>query len=257
MGTTIGRVGLIRPEDGIVVGSVFNRLVEEDISPVPADYDLKTIKMIQSMVDMYILFLEGETDEMVEVTTLLKDISADGGGPLIAVGEKVDCDLVEKMIPGFYFKIIFERPLDLDGLIARVKKILGKKQKAKSIDRVKKKILIVDDDAYFAGVMRDWLKAEYDVTVATNGMKGVSYAMNNRLDLILLDYEMPVTSGPYVFEILKQDPVTRQIPVVFLTGVDDRESVKKVLDLKPRGYLLKSTSRERIGQWLKQFFEEN
>ena len=251
--SSLGRMAFIRKEDGLIIGSIYNKLIEEDITPVETEYDLRRIKMIQDMVDGFILFLDGDTDEMVEITTFLKDASNDAGVPLIGVGEKVDCDLVEKMIPGFYFRHFFERPFDQGAIVARVKKLLEKKKKR---EVNKKKILIVDDDPYFAGVVRDWLKKTYDVTVITEGIKAVSYAMQQKPDLILLDYEMPVTSGPYIFEVLKQDVTTREIPVVFLTGVDDRASVEKVLSLRPMGYFLKSTSREQIENWLKNFFKD-
>ncbi|MBR6230039.1 MAG: response regulator [Eubacterium sp.] len=251
--SALGRVAFIKREDGLVVGSIINRLLEEDITPVETEYELKRINMVQSMVDAFLVVLDGDVDEMVEITTFLRDASEDAGIPLIGLGEKVDCDIVEKMIPGFYFRHFFERPFDQDAIVARVKKLLEKKQKRTV---VRKKILIVDDDPYFAGVMRDWLKQAYEVTVITEGIRAVDFAMKNKPDLILLDYEMPVTSGPYVFECLKQDIITREIPVVFLTGVDDRASVEKVLSLRPKGYFLKSTSREQIENWLKSFFKD-
>ena len=65
---------------------------------------------------------------------------------------------------------------------------------------------------------------------------------------------MPVTSGPQVLEMIRSEPGTREIPVVFLTGKDDRESVMDVLDLKPNGYILKNIQRDdlfsRIDEYL-------
>ncbi|MBR4707500.1 MAG: response regulator, partial [Pseudobutyrivibrio sp.] len=74
------------------------------------------------------------------------------------------------------------------------------------------------------------------------------------VDLILLDYEMPITDGPQVLEMLRQDDETAKIPVFFLTGRDDKESVVKVLDLKPEGYILKTVTRDELMNKLKVFF---
>ena len=256
--SALGRAALIRQEDGLIVKSVNSRLLAEDITPVPVEYDVDMIDKIGDMADMYILFLEGDSDEMLELTTFLKDTSKNTGKPLVAIGEKVDCDYIEKLIPDFYFRHFFARPLDMEAFIKRVKKLLGKKDEQQIVKQKKKKnILIVDDDPYFAGVMRDWMKDEYQVTVITEPLRVQRFAVENYLDLIFLDYEMPVTSGPVVLEMLRAEPVTKRIPVVFLTGVDDRRAVEHVLSLHPQGYLLKSTSRDQIRAWLKEFFTED
>ena len=65
---------------------------------------------------------------------------------------------------------------------------------------------------------------------------------------------MPVTSGPQVLEMLRADEETKAIPVIFLTGKSDRESVMAVLSLKPEGYFLKSIEREELLNNLKDFF---
>ena len=80
------------------------------------------------------------------------------------------------------------------------------------------------------------------------------YVAEHHPDLILLDYEMPVTSGPQVLEMLRSETATGTIPVFFLTGKDDRESVKKVLSLHPEGYLLKKSPRDKIRQAIQSFF---
>lgn len=67
---------------------------------------------------------------------------------------------------------------------------------------------------------------------------------------------MPVTSGPQVLEMIRSETRTGTIPVIFLTGKGDRESVVKVLALKPDGYLLKSTDKATLLKSLEDFFEK-
>ena len=64
-----------------------------------------------------------------------------------------------------------------------------------------------------------------------------------KVDLILLDYEMPVVDGPQVLQMLRQEPATEKIPVIFLTGIGTKEAVSRVMALKPDGYILKTTPR--------------
>ena len=115
-----------------------------------------------------------------------------------------------------------------------------------------KHILIVDDDPSYAKMVKEWLKDTYKVHVVTNGLQVLTFLEKNPIDLILLDYEMPEINGPQVLQILRQEPTTRLIPVIFLTGVDTKENVMKVMDMKPNGYMLKSTTKEQLLDYLKE-----
>ncbi|MBR1741481.1 MAG: response regulator, partial [Lachnospiraceae bacterium] len=73
-------------------------------------------------------------------------------------------------------------------------------------------------------------------------------------DLILLDYEMPVTPGPQVLEMIRSEEKSKDIPVMFLTSKNDRESVEKVLSLNPVRYILKTVGRGEMLAALSGFF---
>ena len=103
-------------------------------------------------------------------------------------------------------------------------------------------------------MVKGWLTNHYRVSVVNSGMQALTFLANNKPDLILLDYTMPVTSGPQVLEMIRSEPATAYIPVIFLTGKDDSESVKRVLELKPDGYILKSVDRDSLLERLDEFF---
>ena len=65
---------------------------------------------------------------------------------------------------------------------------------------------------------------------------------------------MPVTDGPQVLEMLRSDSDTRDIPVIFLTGKSDKQSVMAVVALKPEGYFLKNIERNDLLGKLSEFF---
>ena len=119
------------------------------------------------------------------------------------------------------------------------------------VQQRKKSILIVDDNVTYMSMIMDWLRDSYRVSMANSGVQAITWLAKNRVDLILLDYEMPVVDGPQVFQMLRQDPSTRGIPVVFLTGVGGKEQVERVLQLKPTGYILKSTTKEKLLNYLR------
>lgn len=69
---------------------------------------------------------------------------------------------------------------------------------------------------------------------------------NKHTDLVLLDYEMPGENGPAVLEKLRANNATKDIPVIFLTGITEREKITKALVMKPQGYLLKPVEHEKL-----------
>ena len=66
---------------------------------------------------------------------------------------------------------------------------------------------------------------------------------------------MPITDGPTVLEMIKSEETTEDIPVIFLTGKGDKESVMKVVSLKPNGYLLKTLNQYELLKAIREFFE--
>lgn len=99
-------------------------------------------------------------------------------------------------------------------------------------------ILVVDDTSENLLLISDLLRKHYKVKVANNGHKALSIARAVPApDLILLDIMMPEMDGYAVCRLLKSNPVTRSIPVVFLTARLDED--KKGLEVGAVGYLTK------------------
>ncbi len=90
--------------------------------------------------------------------------------------------------------------------------------------------------------------------MVNSGLQAIKWLAKNKVDLILLDYDMPVTTGPQVLEMLRSDPETASIPVMFLTGKGDKESVMAVVALKPEGYFLKNIKKPELLEKLQEFF---
>ena len=117
-----------------------------------------------------------------------------------------------------------------------------------------RKILIVDDDPILLRTMKAWLDQKYTVYMSNSGKDAIEFLKVNDVDLVLLDYEMPETSGLETFEIMKRDAELYRIPVIFLTAKDDRETVEKVLDAHPEKYILKTLPQIKITKSIDAFF---
>ncbi|MDY5870378.1 MAG: diguanylate cyclase [Lachnospiraceae bacterium] len=87
-----------------------------------------------------------------------------------------------------------------------------------------KHILIVDDVTTNLKCAAEVLKDTYDVTTAKSGKAALQILREIQPDLIMLDVNMPEMNGFEVMERIKEDPVTRDIPVIFLTAEADKEN---------------------------------
>ncbi len=110
----------------------------------------------------------------------------------------------------------------------------------------KKRVLVVDDNGTALRTMKAMLEGYYEVAVAISGAQAMTSIGKKRPDLILLDYEMPVCNGKMTLEMIRADEDMKDIPVIFLTAINDRANIEAVLKLKPAGYFLKPPVKERL-----------
>jgi serine phosphatase RsbU (regulator of sigma subunit)/CheY-like chemotaxis protein len=113
----------------------------------------------------------------------------------------------------------------------------GKEVKSTSGKQI---ILVVDDTLANIEVVHHTLKDEYIVRIATAGARALNLARAHpQPDLILLDVMMPQMDGYEVCRLLKADPDTREIPIIFLTGKTDAEDEARGLELGAIDYIHK------------------
>ncbi len=142
-----------------------------------------------------------------------------------------------------------------ENALAKVEKYLNQNKTEKAIASSKKKLLVVDDSEFMLKMMQQLFGKDYEVTTASSGLSAFRSITLCRPDLVLLDYEMPVCKGNQVLEMIRSEKEFADIPIIFLTSKVDRESVSKVVDLKPQGYLSKSLAPELIKKEVDLFFE--
>lgn len=127
------------------------------------------------------------------------------------------------------------------------------KEKAEQANR-KPKVLIVDDSEFMRSRIIKLLSGDYDLIEASSSLSAIQKITVNRPNLVLLDYEMPVCDGRQALEMIRSEKEIADIPVMFLTGRGDRDSIKKVVALKPEGYLLKTMPDDAIKKSIDDFF---
>lgn len=197
--------------------------------------------------------------------------------PLIIVGEQENCTEFEKAFPikeyltvvrPFSTKSLEETILSyLDSHFTKMKEEASAKEDSDkdeseentktpepAASEKKKHILVVDDDSRVLKLVKSILADRYNVATAINGKVAMKFLENKETDLVLLDYEMPGESGAAVLQKIRNHEKLQKLPVVFLTGVTEKERIREVLALSPQGYLLKPIDTERLNSTIQDIF---
>lgn len=109
------------------------------------------------------------------------------------------------------------------------------------MDYSKTHVLLVEDDIFLSGIYKKKFDMDgFTISTADNGEKGLADAKKKKPDIILLDVLLPKLDGFSVLEQLKLDPTTKDIPVILLTNLGQKDDVEKGLEAGAVDYLIKA-----------------
>lgn len=244
------KILLISHGSGFMVDALKSNLKKAGFIIIQAEADVQSIEAGKEDVDLILILAGDYVYNSAEALVYLMDISRDEERPVCLIGYDDELSVIKQYIPETYIKKEFKRPFDAkyvaDGL-----KVLAAAAEEK---RLGKHILLVDDDTTFLKMLQGWLSVKYRITAVKSGIQAITYMANHRPDLILLDYDLPITPGPQVMEMIRSEFNYHDIPIIFLTGKSDRESIMNVMRLKPQGYFLKTMPRDEIVEAIDEYF---
>ena len=246
------KILLVRNEETFLVNAIKNALINNKYEVVDSTYSLADLSTKKDNTTLIILYTDQDFEDHRDAMVYFKDMCIEDNRVLLVIGDKDAFDLVHHYIPEEDIAFEVTRPLEMAGLMEKVAIATDdefEKQRRKCI-------LIVDDDPTYIQMVREWLKDTYRIGMANSGTQAVAWLGANKADLILLDYDMPVLDGPKVMEMLQSESFSSSIPVMFLTGKNDKSSVTNVISLKPADYLLKSISKDKLLSTLDNFFKQ-
>lgn len=243
---------IVTQEQGYLLSALKKKLEETgyEVSMSPAETD--ALSRLMKSVDAVYLFADEELTQKQPGLIYLKDTVVEGDIPVFVTGEPQELAAVYSVIPAHLVQKEFPRPINVVEVAAQIDlymKTFGKDNK--------RKILVVDDSGAMLRNIKGWLEDKYQIILANSGAMAIKYLSTNRPDLVLLDYEMPIVDGRQVLGMIRSEVDFADIPVIFLTGKGDRESVMQVMDLKPDGYLLKTMPPDEIRRAVDEFFAKS
>lgn len=102
-------------------------------------------------------------------------------------------------------------------------------------------VMLVEDDVFLANIYKTKFDMEgFKISHADNGEKGLDDIKKKKPDVILLDILLPKMDGFAILEALKKDESVKNIPVILLTNLGQKDDVEKGLDMGAVDYLIKA-----------------
>ncbi len=209
------------------------------------------INLIMPKALVYCMSTESE-DDLVVIATL-RQLCFDKKIMFTITGSGDDCDKIERLLP-FASDLELRKPVTEDEILDRLKKRIDERENhnpandltADAVKPDKKRVLVVDDDPLMLRLIKEQLSEIYEIAAAPSGSVALKFLETKDVDLVLLDYEMPEMSGPFVLRAIRESENHKDLPVIFLTGVNDKEKIKSVIQLNPQGYVLKPIDKEKL-----------
>ena len=215
-----GRVAIVSSKESFSVLGIKKKLQESGIEGIPVKPSVFQIEESVDAGDPIIYYLDDDiyTPRGEDFLNELKRLCLEEDRLVILVGAKADYEKAIETIPKSAIVEWFARPVDMDALITTVESAIN----GEISPSRRQHILIVDDDVTYMRMMHEWMKERYQVTMLDAGSAAIHWLMDgNMVDLILLDYAMPVMDGPEVLSKIRSNDKTKSIPVLYRTGMDD------------------------------------
>ena len=239
---------VVMEQNSFLARNMMEQLKALDYNTKAVGLDVQQISKEKDSFEAILLCMESEAKGMTQELIYLRDKAVEEDIPIFFMGE--DAEDLHGIIPEHTLQEIFQRPIDVKVSAKVMDEFIKKHGK-----HTKKKILVVDDSGAMLRNVKGWLEDKYQVILANSGAMAIKYLATNRPDLVLLDYEMPVVDGRQVLEMIRTETEFCDVPVIFLTSKNDRESIMKVMELKPDGYMLKTMEPKQIVKEVDDFFE--
>lgn len=207
--------------------------------------------------DLALVSLVGMKEDGKAVLDCMRDKHAKL--PVLCVGNPEELSIFESEFAEKQFSRLV-RPVTIREIAEGIYKVLNNQAVGGVISPTRpnrrKRILLVDDSAIQLRTMKGLLQTDYDVDMATSAKEAMTLIYKNVPDLIFLDYDMPQCDGKMTFEMFKNDSISSDIPVVFLTGVTEKNKVLSVLNMYPADYLVKPVDKSRVMETIHNVFEQ-
>lgn len=191
--------------------------------------------------DLVLLDIEMPGTSGIEIFDRMRKMKELENVPVIFLTGKEDKNTVLKCIgrgaDGYMVK-----PVSKGELKTKMDEVLRRYEDFKA----NKTILMVDDDVEFLKISKIKLSKYYKVITVDSGKTALDYLTSHKVDLITLDYFMPLYDGKNVINILKHRESTKKIPVIMVTALSEAEVTNACGENQPDSVVTKPVNIEEL-----------
>lgn len=246
LGSSDNYIVIVSGAKGYLLSALEDQFKQADVAVATVN-SISGIEKLDRGIQGFMLFLEENLIEDKQLQVYIRDKATEEGYPIFVTGNEQEIVELKAIIPSIQAE--FVRPVNVKDIVTNVMKYYDEHDTSEQ-----KIILAVDDSGVMLNSIKNWLSDKYQVMLADSGVAAIKYITLKRPDLIILDYEMPVVDGKQTLAMIRSEKDFEDIPVIFLTGRQDRESIIEVMEYKPAGYLLKTMKPYDVHKYVDEFF---
>lgn len=121
-------------------------------------------------------------------------------------------------------------------------------------------ILVIDDNIYISQILKINFKKNNDynfnIISAFNGEDGILKLKSEKIDIVILDLALPILDGKQILKFIKNDNILKELAVIILTGTEDKNIEKELLNLKADYFLTKPFTVKEIEKIIYDLIEK-
>lgn len=164
-----GRILVIGGKETFIIKVLINKLKDAGIDAFFAASNVNAINTEWHNCDLVAYYLEAGERMPQETATFLKDKLSDNNKQIVFIGDATDTKELLGMFPPHVIYKSYTRPLDYSGFISDILLFFNMVAEGE----MKRSVLIVDDDPNYMGLVREWLKDTYKVSMANSGLRAI------------------------------------------------------------------------------------
>lgn len=246
---TKGNILLVANTSSYLVTSIKDVLIQNGLEIVALDTKQEGIRNITESINAILIYADASLMERNDLIIYVRDFANEHYLKCFIIGVPDELAIISQNIPVSAIEEKFTRPIDTAQVVKKINDYVDK-----YVFVEKKSILAVDDSGVYLREINSWFSEKYKVALVNSGLNALKYLGSHHPDLILLDYEMPVCNGKQVLEMIRSDTECGDIPVIFLTSNNSRDTIIEIMPLNVAGYLLKNSPAEDIKKYVDDFF---
>lgn len=234
-----------------VIQSVFNEMKRRGYEVIICNNTIDDIRENGKDIKVYLISIDSA--EFIKDTLIfIKDICFDTNKEIALYGDRLNIKEAARFIKVENVSMEFPRPTDSKQISNGLEELAKEAQERQE----KKRILLIDDDPEFLRRTQEMIQNQYKTFMATSATAGMMVLAKHKVDLILVNYLLPVINGIQFAKSLQLEDKTKDIPLIFINSTPSSNVVSESKKVGAVNCIQKSKMENELVTALSDYFVE-